>query len=296
MDFQFSFEKLDNTAHVHAARLAVMYPLVNGLGKSEEEQLEAMYTIQRMWRARLYVLHKANWNKLRNARMLQYARNCWPSMALTTCSESAARLCKWCDICPWCYSRRVKNICALVHKALKSGFSLTYAHFSYYEPIAQSRSIRLLLEYHRKRLFKLVTANVDFCSGLFWLLTAEPCVEEQHTDDWKFTYRILAILEPGEAFDWIPDVWCSQAFTDPTQEQLRTAISRTMHYPVGLMRGDPGNTVKVLEAKEKMRFNEAYGSLRHEKNKPEVVENKIIPASQSTARRVFSPGDYDETE
>lgn len=109
-DIQHELRVVPNRYKDVIQRMAVLYPIQNGLPQTAEQVRTATSSLIETWRARIGALSTAGWEPSVGERAnhsLLYARNCRPTFAMSTRST---RPCHNRLVCPFCYARWVREI------------------------------------------------------------------------------------------------------------------------------------------------------------------------------------------
>lgn len=262
-DYKYTFPELGVHSVSHAARLAVLWPIMTRVGNTPQGQLMALASLLMSWRNRTKELADYGHKRLKSKKNLQYVRNCLPTMArVSEPDDKLGRECKLRDICPWCYSRRVMSIYERIQDRANKDDKIVCAHYAYKETLAgfSPDALKVLMCRHRKLLSKLAAANADTSHGICWSLTLSPDDKEELAV--TVNCNLLAVLAPTESLDLVPSNWSVSDFADVSSDSIRHAVSKTFKYPSGMIHGSIPMTVAILQAREKLRLTDSCGLFR----------------------------------
>ncbi len=240
--------------------------------------------VQSIWRGRLLMLRGQGWPEKEERRVF-YA-NCCP-VAVT--AHPATRYCTAARICPFCYARQVGDWWARVDHAftlhpdtdLVEQYSLCRLKFPNAEEVSEysaecgftdmgeaeerTRNYYLnqfLVGIPRRR--KQFHSEVPTVSAL-QLLTVEP-----RKYGWFAKHRRLLQVDLDVELPLLPArddiVRRQRRIKTPTRKERCHALARVCRYPLGLLFGDPRETVRILEngypTRSALRLSSVSGAMR----------------------------------
>jgi hypothetical protein len=240
--------------------------------------------VQRIWRGRLSSLRGQGWPLKDEQRT--FCTNCCP---VVVTAKPATRGCKHRRICPFCYARQVGDWWARVDHAftlhpytdLAEQYSLCRLKFPNAEEVSEysaecgftdmgeaeerTRNYYLnqfLVGIPRRR--KQFHSEVSTVSAL-QLLTMEP-----RKYGWFAKHRRLLQVDPNVELPLPPArddiVRRQRRIKAPTRKERCHALARVCCYPLGLLFGDPRETVRILEngypTRPALRLSSVSGAMR----------------------------------
>lgn len=263
-DYQYNFVKLGEYADSRVAHLAVLWPAIGQIAAGG--QLNALSGLLLLWRSRVRELGYKGWSRLAKPLRVQYTRNCLPTMAevIEATGIKLGKECKLRDICPWCFSRRVKAIFKKVKDHISDDDKLVYLrseHTEKYVNVPTKIELKELLSKCRNTMSKLSLGNSKTSQGIYWMVTLSP--EPKNGSAVVVGCGLLAIMHKQESFDLVPDNWTVEEYMPPVRvDNMVEAVSRAIHYPVGLLKGPSELTIAIMDARNRLRLTDSYGCFR----------------------------------
>jgi len=258
-DVIYTLQSVPKHAGENAERSAVLWPLTGvrpDLGDAETDR--GVQQVLALWRFRCLELHREGYPMFAGVKF-QYARNC-PPAGVVTSPDGGVRKLKRCGhsaVCPWCWSRLVvRRTFDQVVETL-SGLGETYDRaspgLSRYKLVAtslggvdrdakgQPRARLNLLDAtmrRSKRRFEKVAAGMAMLS-----------VVAPSKSGWAYSTRFL-VLVPRD----YPTKDGAVEYALLTRRAVARAVARFARYPKGVLTGDLGRTMRLLEARGEYRL------------------------------------------
>lgn len=270
-DIDFKFTGIPHHPAYHAARVTLLGPTYHATGTEADQVRKAPHILEK-WRTRLAELRDDGWSSVQQKGHLQYLRNCRPCM-FTFESPVEAKVCRYTDICPWCWGRNVVELYDTICRERSCDERLILA--KRVRKVLLDQPLRQALRSEQHDLRALIKANRCCYKGAYLNLTAEPTKDN---DGWRLESRLLALTELKETYVPESSEWSCEAYVRPNTKAITSAVVRTCYYPAGLMRAEsePNLIVELLHARKSMRLLEYYGCFRKRKKliSPKREESK----------------------
>lgn len=205
-------------------------------------------TLLTRWRQRLLFLKTAKWAVVSTSRALVYARNCVPFGVELTSGTDVGRPCHRLRVCPWCYAREVvyeayRSIEYAVYgdgpeKRLNGALYSVVRAWTYPKDVDPGNLIDAATKSRWDDLNQAFTSSI----GGLVVLTLSP-----DKDGIRLRRSTIGMVSGKK--DFKPETGAAYAACETlTKSNIASLVSRVLPYPAGLMFGDAGLTVSILNA------------------------------------------------
>lgn len=262
-DVHFKTEFVPKHALALAQRAAVLRAITPKIVPVNEAAVEAaVFRTLQLWRRRCNVLKKAGWEAAKSVKF-QYMRNCPPTcVSMRPVGDNRyTRPCNVMALCPWCWARFiVKRTWDAVVPAMEAAGSLfspdrigypyklcvLTAHGRMEDSGPQPRA---LLDQMSGQLTRSKRLWAPLAKGSAFLAVVHPTKA-----GWAYSTRVLALMP--KAYQPIEGM---RVVAEPTRRGVAEAVARFARYPVGMMYGDPVQTIRLLNERSRYRLLRTAG-------------------------------------